>query len=110
MSETLNTIDANDIKDMLCMLRRDIVKATLLAWDLQVDYFDEVQQAVNDGNIKMARLLCEADSFVAGAKAELIGDVLTRVVEQIDEWEGEYGLLGHDKRRAGSGGGIPGRQ
>lgn len=87
VQETVNKVEALDV---LNRLRREIVKATCLMWDVSTDYFVPLASAVDNEDFLRVRMMAEADAVTAGVKADLISDVLLRMADTIDAAKAKF--------------------
>lgn len=110
-------MDKFETVDMLTTLRRAVVKATCLMWDVSTDYFEPLARAVEKCDYWRVRMMAEADASIAATKAEILADQLVTMADQIDKYlqylqEGENHdsstIHGDDGERGGSGGGVQG--
>lgn len=101
--------------DMLTTLRRCVVKATCLTWDVASDYFDPLTQAVRESDWWRVRTMAGVDAADAATKTEIIADQLLDMADRIDKYlqylqEGENHdtntIHGDDGERGGSGGSV----
>lgn len=65
--------------DKLGLVKHEAVKALCLAWDVQSDFFDVLRFAVEAGDWTRVRMLCEFDAVAAGAKAELVNEIISKI-------------------------------
>lgn len=88
MSGKLETMDKNriEVADLLGKIRREITKATFLVWDVTSDYFEPLELAVDKGDRLTVQTMAESDASIAGAKSELISDILQHMTELIDTY------------------------
>lgn len=110
-------MDKIETVDMLTTLRRGVVKATCLMWDITSDYFEPLAKAVEKCDRWKVQMMSEADASVAAVKAEIIADNFVAMADQIDKYlqylqEGAKHdsdtIQGNDGERGGSGGGVQG--
>lgn len=76
--------------DTLSRLRREIVKATCLSWDISTEYFEPLAFAVDKRDFSTVHSLAVADAVFAGAKAELISDILLHMADTIDAAQAKF--------------------
>ena len=81
VQETVNKVEALDV---LNRLRREIVKATCLTWDVSTDYFEPLALAVDNKDFIRVHMMAEADAVTAGAKADMVSDILLHMADIID--------------------------
>mgnify|MGYP006923196968 CR=1 FL=1 len=110
-------MDKFETVDMLTTLRRAVVKATCLMWDVSTDYFEPLARAVEKCDYWRVRMMAEADASIAATKAEILADQLVAMADQIDKYlqylqeEAKHDsdtIQGNDRERGGSGGGVQG--
>jgi len=87
VQETVNKVEALDV---LNSLRREIVKATCLSWDVSTDYFEPLAYAVDKGDFLRVRMMAEADAVTAGAKADIVSDILLHMADTIDAAKAKF--------------------
>lgn len=103
VQETVNKVEALDV---LNRLRRDIVKATCLSWDVSTDYFEPLALEVANGDFIKVRMMAEADAEQVGAKTDIVSDILLHMAEVIDEAKAIFSASQgacDSKERGGSG-------
>lgn len=87
VQETVNKVEALDV---LNSLRREIVKATCLSWDVSTDYFEPLAYAVDKRDFLRVRMMAEADAVTAGAKADIVSDILLHMADTIDAAKAKF--------------------
>lgn len=103
VQETVNKVEALDV---LNGLRRDVVKATCLSWDVSTDYFEPLALGVDSGDFIRVRMMAEAEAKQAGAKVEIVSDILLHMGEMIDDARAKFSASQgacDSKERGGSG-------
>ena len=87
-------VDRIEVVDTLGLIRQEVVKATCLSWDVNSDYFQPLEYAVDKHNWPMVRMMAECDAYIIGAKAEIVSDILEHIAEMIDEY---FKSIGHKR-------------
>lgn len=84
------TVNKGEALDVLNSLRREIVKATCLTWDVSTDYFEPLALAVDNKDYIRVHMMAEADAVTAGAKADIVSDILLRMADTIDAAKAKF--------------------
>lgn len=84
-----STVNVVRVLDMLGEIRREVVKACCLTWDVQVDMLEPLTAAVKSGNVRQVRMIAEGQANDCHIKTEIAGDLLYRLGELIDGFKAE---------------------
>jgi hypothetical protein len=103
----------DDVDCMLTTLRREMEKAICIALDVTTEYFIPLQYSVDHKDSTMIRMITEKDASIAGAKAEIVNDLIQKMIDMVDDYRNKSARResnGIDGQREARGRGFPREQ
>ena len=86
---TFGAVEKVKVIDMLGLLERELVKATFLAGEVKDEYFTALSLAVEHKRRDTVMMMADHDSYIAGAKSEIVCDLLDKMLEMLNSYRKE---------------------